>query len=84
MTLAEALAQVELEAGRTYDCMVKGQRVVVRVGEPSAVLPAARYDESDVMLDPWTEFPVQGGIVAEVVIGKHSLPDVPFIPQDEP
>ena len=52
MTLAEALAQVDLEPGRTYSCLVNGKRVTVRVVPASALEPAARYDESDVMLDP--------------------------------
>ena len=60
MTLVEALAQVELEVGQTYACIVNGKRVTVRVAPPSAIAPSARYDESDVMLDPWCELPSQG------------------------
>jgi hypothetical protein len=55
MTLAEALAQVDLEPGRTYDCLVHGKRVIIRVAAPDEDLPAARYDESDVMLDAWCD-----------------------------
>ena len=42
MPLAEALAQVDLEAGRVYRCEVKGRNVEVRVLEevPAAILSA--------------------------------------------
>src|SRR4051794_31467832 len=59
-TLAEALAKVELEAGKTYACIFNGKRVTLRVAGPEENLPAARDDESDVMLDPWIELPLQG------------------------
>ena len=84
MTLAEALSQVELETGRTYDCVVNGKRVIVRVAPRSAIAPSARYDESDVMLDPWCELPPQGKRIpgGNVRIGKLPI-DIPHIPQDE-
>jgi hypothetical protein len=83
MTLAEALAQVHLEAGRTYDCEVNGQRVTVRVGIPSSAEPAARYDDSDVMIDPWTEFPVPVGVPIQVRPGAPLLPDAPCTSTDD-
>jgi hypothetical protein len=84
MTLAEALAQVELESGRTYDCVVKGQRVTVRVVPAGTIAPSARYDESDVMLDAWCELPRQGTLIrgGQVRIGELPI-DIPEIPQDE-
>ena len=84
MTLAEALSQVDLETGRTYDCVVNGKRVIVRVAPPSAIAPSARYDESDVMLDPWCELPSQGELIPNPTIRWGELPlDIPDIPQDE-
>ena len=84
MTLAEALSQVELETGRTYDCVVNGKRVIVRVAPPSAIAPSARYEESDVMLDPWCELPPQGKRIPAVNVRMGKLPlDIPHSPQDE-
>jgi len=47
MTLAEALSHVNLEAGQTYECVVNGKQVTVRVASQNDELTAARYDESD-------------------------------------
>lgn len=84
MTLTEALAQVDLEPGRTYDCIVKGQRVTVRVVPAGTIGPAARYDESDVMLDAWCDLKSEGTKItnAEVRWGKIPI-DIPEIPQDD-
>ncbi len=84
MTLAEALAQVDLELGRTYDCVVNGKRVTVRVAPPSSVAPSACYDESDVMLDSWCELPSQGTPIPNVTVRWGNLPiDIPEIPSDD-
>jgi hypothetical protein len=84
MTLAEALAQVDLEAGRTYDCVVNDKRITVCVVPAGTIGPSARYDESDVMLDPWCELPPQGRRVPAVNVKFGKLPiDIPEIPQDE-
>ena len=83
MTLAEALAQVDLEPGRTYDCVVNGQRVVVRVA-PGIVTEPSAFDDSDVMLDAWCDLPTQGKrIPVNVVPGKVTTPDIPYIPGDD-
>jgi hypothetical protein len=83
VTLAEALSHVDLEVGRTYDCFVKGRHVTVQVSAGTGIGPAARFDESDVMLDPWCDLPTQGQrIEVEVVPGKLPF-DVPFIPPDD-
>jgi hypothetical protein len=86
MTLAEALAQVDLEPGRTYDCVVKGQRVTVRVVPAGTIGPAARYDESDVMLDAWCDLQSPGKLIRvpaeNVKMGKLPI-DIPEIPQDD-
>jgi hypothetical protein len=84
MTLAEALSQVELEPGRTYECHVQGKRVVVQVAPGSITQPAARYDESDVMLDPWCDLPSQGRRIEVASVRPGRLPlDIPEIPQDD-
>jgi len=84
MTLAEALANVELEAGKTYDCLVNGNRVTVHVTPASRVSPAARYDESDVMLDPWCDLPSQGKPIPNVRLRWGKLPvDIPPMPADD-
>jgi len=83
MLLADALAQVDLEAGRVYRCEVKGRKVEVRVLEdvPAAMLPAPLV-ESDVMLDPWVELPLPSGTL-KVMANLGALPqDIPVIPAE--
>jgi hypothetical protein len=83
--LVEALQAVDLEAGKTYRCQVKGHWVEVRVlpTVPPELLPAP-LDEADIMLDPWVELPrPQGSFRVQSKLGKPPLPDVPFIPADE-
>jgi hypothetical protein len=83
LSLVEALGHVDLEAGRVYRCQVKGQGVELRVLGPVEVRPVSVYDESDVMLDPWVEFPQPtSGIVLHAKPGSLPLPDVPEIPDD--
>jgi hypothetical protein len=75
---------VDLEVGRVYRYKVKGHWVELRVLEPSEVLPVPVYDESDVMLDPWVEFPQPtSGIIVRATPGSVPLPDAPEIPADE-
>jgi hypothetical protein len=82
--LAEALGQVDLEAGQVYRCQVKGHWVELRVLGPAGVEPSARFDESDVMLDPWVEFPLpESGITVVGEFGPLPPPDAPEIPPDE-
>ena len=84
ISLVEALGQVDLEAGRVYRFEVKGQWVELRVLGPAEVPPVSVFDESDVMLDPWVEFPrPTSGIVVRGEPGSIALPDVPEIPIDE-
>jgi hypothetical protein len=83
VSLAEALGQVDLEAGQVYRCQVKGRWVELRVLDPVAVCPSG-WDESDVMLDPWVEFPLPAsGITVVGELGPFPPPDVPEIPRDE-
>jgi hypothetical protein len=87
LSLAEALQQVDLdfEVGRRYRCEVQGKVVELRVLDQ---LPAGSsgIDASDVMLDPWVEFPPpQSDRRIRVRLRPDArLPvDVPEIPQDE-
>jgi len=83
LTLVEALGQVDLEEGQVYRCQVKGHWVELRVLGPAEVQPSAGYDESDVMLDPWVEFPLPPPIACiKATYGPMPLPDVPEIPID--
>jgi hypothetical protein len=83
--LADALAQVDLEPGRTYRCQVKGRLVEVKMLDtPSALLPDPLV-ESDIMLDPWVELPgpeASRGVVVSSRIGEPDLPDPPDIPRE--
>jgi len=83
VSLAEALEQVDLEAGQVYRCQVKGRWVELRVLDPVEVCPS-RFDASDVMLDPWAEFPLPAPSITVVgEFGPFPPPDVPEIPRDE-
>jgi hypothetical protein len=84
LSLVEALGQVALEPGQVYRCEVNGQWIELRVLGPSEMRPVSVYEESDVMLDPWVEFPQPtSGIVVRARPGAVPLPDVPEIPSDE-
>jgi hypothetical protein len=83
-SLVEALGQVDLEIGRIYRCQVNGRWVELRVLGAAEVAPVSVYDESDVMFDPWVEFPQPtSGIVVRAMPGSLPLPDVPAIPTDD-
>ena len=83
VSLAEALGQVDLEAGQVYRCQVKGRWVELRVLDPVGGRPS-RFDASDVMLDPWVEFPLPApGITVVGELGPSAPPDVPEIPAGE-
>ncbi len=70
--LATALAQVELESGKTYSCQVRELWVEVRV-----------LDCESGMLDAWVELPPPtGGKSVTSHLGPPPLPDIPEIPSD--
>lgn len=84
LSLVEALGQVDLEAGRVYVCQVKGHWVELRMLGTAEAPSLAAYDKSDVMLDPWVEFPhPKPGILVTATPGLLPLPDVPEIPWDD-
>lgn len=84
LSLVEALGQVDLESGGFYVCQVKGHWVELRVLGTTEVPSLAAYDESDVMLDFWVEFPQpKSGIIVTATFGSPPLPDVPEIPRDD-
>jgi hypothetical protein len=83
VSLAEALEQVDLEAGQVYRCQVKGRWVELRVLDQVEVGPS-HFDASDVMLDPWVEFPLPASSITIVgQFGPLPPPDVPEIPAHE-
>jgi hypothetical protein len=80
-SLATALRQVELEAGRVYHCRVGRLHVEVRVEETASDLLPTALEASDVMLDPWTDLPApQPVAVLTASAGPPVLPDPPQIP----
>jgi hypothetical protein len=82
--LADALAQVDLEAGQVYRCEVKGRKVEVRVWEEiAAVVRPAPLVEADVRLDPWVEFPLPAGTFNGTARLGTLAPDIPPIPAEE-
>ncbi len=84
VSLVEALGDVELKTGQVYRCQVKGRWIELRVLTPNELQPSGRYDESDVMLDPWVEFPLlASGITVAGEFGSLPTPDVPEIAADE-
>ena len=83
VSLIEALAQVELEAGRVYRCSVKGQWVELRLVGTAEGRPALVDDESQDMLDPWVELPQPAPLFSVIgKLGTMPLPAVPEIPDD--
>lgn len=85
ISLADALQQVNLEPG-TYHFRLEGHDVEVRVVKRSAseVVTAAKYDEADVMLDPWVELPTPkpvGTVLAHPA--PPPPPDIPEIPSED-
>jgi len=83
LSLAEALDQVDLEAGQVYRCQVKGCWIELRVLVPSKNPKPSPFDESDIMLDPWVEFPRPTSTIrVRAKAGSLPLPDAPEIPPD--
>jgi hypothetical protein len=83
ISLADALQQVNLEAGRVYQCRVGALMVEVRVEarEPGP-LPTP-IEPSDVMLDPWIDLPAPPpGKILDATPAAPVLPDAPVIPGD--
>jgi hypothetical protein len=90
MTLAEALALVDLEPGRTYQCQVGEFAVVVRVsGWTSSATPVSKEKSLSQFMKPFTieESDLAPGDLSEVEddmkLLSHSdeadLPDTPEI-----
>ena len=78
MTIAEALKDVDLEAGRTYRVRIDGRVVEVRVLED---LPSSADQP---MLDPWIEFPHQGAAHrVRASSGQPRQPDPPVFSEDD-
>ena len=87
LSLAEALQHVDLDfqVGQSYRCEVQGKLVELRVVE-QVPANASRLDVSDVMLDPWVEFPPPNAdprIRVRIQSDARLPVDVPQIPHDE-
>jgi hypothetical protein len=57
MTLAEALAQVELETGKTYQTRLNDKLIQVRVIDASKLPAAGSLATDNAMLDRWFDTP---------------------------
>ena len=85
ISLVDALEDVELEAGQTYRCEVRGQQIDLHV---LTAPPAEHRDEStlcerDVMLDAWCELPRPPVIRRVAAKRVEQLPfDIPQIPEE--
>jgi hypothetical protein len=83
LSLVDALQQVDLEAGRIYQCRVGQLRIQVRVEEIACELLPAPLEPADVMLDPWTDLPAPQAVAfMDVALVAPVLPDAPLIPSD--
>jgi hypothetical protein len=83
ISLPDALAQVDLQPGRIYDCQIGRFRVEVRVSETALPVSPAPFDASDVMLDPWTDLPApKATAIVHAMPGEALLPDPPTLPMD--
>ncbi|HVS34266.1 MAG TPA: hypothetical protein VMS17_01720 [Gemmataceae bacterium] len=81
--LVEALAQMNLEPGRTYRYDVNGRQVIVEVLKELPV-EAPPTDASDAMLDPWVELPAPEPLfVVQATPGELPPPDLPEIPTED-
>lgn len=79
LSLADALRLTELQPGRTYQERVNGWTVEVRVLEDSPTEELA----SQVMLQPWVDFPFDPMLTIQARPGVLPLPDPPVIPSEE-
>jgi hypothetical protein len=83
VSLEEALSQVDLEEGRTYECVVKGRKVQVRVVK--SLPPPPPIDVEDGMSDLFIPSPPYktSGVLIRARPGKLPPPDPIEIPRDE-
>ena len=90
VSLSEALRHVDLEPGEVYQCTIGHLWVEVRVGESVGRIAAGAtgsqpspFDRSDLMLEPWTDFPSPPSVAKLTAKpGKPRLPDMPEIPTE--
>jgi hypothetical protein len=83
VTLEKALEPLNLEPGRTYRCRVRDLEIELRVLPQSGWPLPDPIHESDIMLDPWIDFPdLPGWVPVETEPGEFLPPDIPVIPRD--
>ena len=79
LSLAEALRLVDLEPGQTYRETVNGWTVEVRVLDDAPTPELA----TQLMLQPWLDFPFAAKLTIQAKPSMLPLPDPPVIPSDE-
>ena len=86
ISIVDALEDVELEAGQTYRCEVRGQQIELRVltGPPAEHRDVSNsLSDSDVMHDAWCELPRPPVIRRVAAKRVDQLPfDIPQIPEE--
>ena len=81
VSLAEALGQVDLQAGQFYHGHVNGHRIELRVLDEAREAVLSSLDDSGIMLDPWVELSrPQGGLTVQSQFGPLPPPYAPEIP----
>jgi hypothetical protein len=87
ISLVDALEDVELEAGQTYRCEVRGHQVELHVLAAPTVNrrnDSTALSDDDVMLDAWCELPRPPVIRRVIAKRVDQLPfDIPHIPPEE-
>ena len=82
ISLAEALQQVPLEAGKTYRCQTREHVIEVRVLKRAA--EASALPEADIMLEAWVELPHPPSVgLSRSTLGQPRPPMMPDIPTEE-
>lgn len=84
-SLTDVFEKLNLEPG-TYHVHVNGYDVEIRVVKLKADEPivAARYDEEDVMLEPWVALPTPKPIGTVMAYpAPPPPPDIPEIPSED-
>lgn len=87
-SLNEALAQLNLQPGETYQTTVNGCKIEVRAlktADAAAPIEESSDYADQTMLEPWFTIPFStGGLIVEARFGPLPLPDQPIVlPEEE-